>query len=110
MLVAFDTDVAKAPKLVELAKSGLADIAKNGPNAEYVAKSKENMVKAFPEKQINNGYWHNVIQQYYSYGRDNYSSYLQELEKVATVESLQKFVQEILAQGNEFELVMVPAQ
>ena len=110
MLVMFDTDVAKAPKLVELAKSGLADIAKNGPDAEYVAKAKENMVKAFPEKQINNGYWHNVIQQYYSYGRDNYSTYLQELEKVATVESLQKFVQEILAQGNEFELVMVPAQ
>ena len=110
MLVAFDTDVAKAPKLVELAKSGLADIAKNGPDAEYVAKAKENMIKAFPEKQINNGYWHNVIQQYYSYGRDNYSTYLQELEKVATVESLQKFVQEILAQGNEFELVMVPAQ
>ena len=110
MLVAFDTDVAKAPKLIELAKSGLAEIAKNGPDAEYVAKAKENMVKAFPEKQINNGYWHNVIQQYYSYGRDNYTTYLQELEKVATVESLQKFVQEILAQGNEFELVMVPAQ
>ena len=110
MLVVFDTDVAKAPKLIELAKTGLADIAKNGPSVEYVAKSKENMVKAFPEKQINNGYWHNVIQQYYSYGRDNYSTYLQELEKVATVESLQKFVQEILAQGNEFELVMVPAQ
>lgn len=110
LLVAFDTDVAKAPKLIELAKSGLADIAKNGPNAEYVTKAKENMIKAFPEKQISNSYWHNLIYQYYTNGRDNFTGYLETVEKVATPESIQKFVQELLAPGNIFELVMNPAE
>ena len=108
--IIFDTDVAKAPKLIELAKQGLKDIAKNGPDASYVAKAKENMIKAFPEKQINNGYWHNVVYQYYQHGRDNFNNYVETVEKVATPESIRKFVQEMLAQGNEFELVMNPAE
>ena len=110
LLVVFDTDVAKAPKLIELAKSGLADIAKNGPNAEYVAKSKENLVKAFPEKQINNSYWHNMLYQYYSLERDNYTGYLEAVEKAGTPETIQKFVQEILSSGNVLELLMNPAE
>lgn len=110
ILINFDTDVAKAPKLIELAKEGLKGIAQNGPDAEYVAKAKENMIKAFPEKQINNSYWHNVIYNYYSQGRDNFSGYVEAVEKVATPESIQKLVKEILSQGNEYELVMNPAQ
>lgn len=110
ILINFDTDVAKAPKLIELAKEGLKGIAQNGPDAEYVAKAKENMIKAFPEKQINNSYWHNVIYNYYSHGRDNFSGYVEAVEKVATPESIQKLVKEILSQGNEYELVMNPAQ
>lgn len=110
ILVNFDTDVAKAPKLIGLAKEGLKGIAQNGPDAEYVAKAKENMIKAFPEKQINNSYWHNVIYQYYSHGRDNFNGYVEAVEKAATPESIQKFVKQMLSQGNEFELVMNPAQ
>lgn len=110
IMIIFDTDVAKAPKLIGLAKQGLKDIAQNGPNGEYVVKARENMIKSFPEKQINNGYWHNLIYQYYSHGRNNYKDYVETVEKVATPESIQKFVQEILSQGNEYELVMNPAE
>ena len=110
LLVVFDTEEAKAPKLIELAKSGLADMAVKGPNPEYVAKAKENLIKAFPERQISNSYWHNLAYQYYTNGSDNFTGYLDVVEKVATVESIQKLVQEILAQGNEFELVMNPAK
>ena len=110
ILIIFDTDKSKAPKLIELAKQGLKDIAQNGPNAEYVTKAREYMVKAFPEKQIHNSYWHNLAYQYYSFGRNNYKDYVETVEKVATPESIQKFVQEILSQGNEFELVMNPEE
>lgn len=110
LLVNFDTDVAKAPKLIELAKQGLKDIAQNGPSAEYVTKARENLIKAFPEKQINNSYWHNVAYEYYSHGRDNYSGYIEAVEKAATQESIQAFVKEMLSQGNEYELVMNPAE
>ncbi len=110
IMIIFDTDVAKAPKLIELAKQGLKDIAHNGPDAASVTKARENMIKAFPEKQINNSYWHSVAYQYYQHGRDVFSNYVESVEKAATPESIQKFVQEILAQGNEFELVMNPAE
>ncbi len=110
ILIIFDTDESKSPKLIELAKQGLKDIAQNGPNADYVTKARENMIKGFPEKQIHNGYWHNLAYQYYSHGRNNYANYLETVEKVATPESIQKFVQEILSQNNEYELVMNPAK
>ena len=110
LLISFDTDVAKAPKLIELAKSGLAAIAEQGPNVEYVTKARENMIKAFPEKQINNSYWHNIIYQYYSHGRDNWKNYIETVEKVATPEAIKAFVKELLSQGNELELVMNPAE
>jgi predicted Zn-dependent peptidase len=108
IMIIFDTDEAKAPKLIELAKQGLKDIAQNGPNAEYVTKARENMIKAFPEKQIHNSYWHNLAYQWYSHGRNNFNNYVETVEKVATPESIQKLVQEILSQGNEYELVMNP--
>jgi zinc protease len=110
VMIIFDTDETKAPKLIELAKQGLKDIAQNGPNVEYVTKARENMIKAFPERQIHNSYWHNVAYQWYSHGRNNFNNYIETVEKVATPESIQKFVQEILSQGNEFELVMNPAK
>jgi zinc protease len=110
IMIIFDTDETKAPKLIELAKQGLKDIAQNGPNAEYVTKARENMIKAFPERQIHNSYWHNLAYQWYSHGRNNFNNYIETVEKVATPESIQKFVQEILSQGNEFELVMNPAK
>ena len=97
-------------KLISLAKEGLKGIAENGPNEEYLAKTKENLIKGFPEKQINNSYWHNVTYQYYSKGRDNYSNYIETVNKVATAGNIQKFVQEILSQGNEINLIMNPAE
>ena len=51
LLINFDTDVTKAAKLISLAKEGLKGIAQNGPNAEYLAKTKENLIKGFPDKQ-----------------------------------------------------------
>ncbi|MBO7305237.1 MAG: insulinase family protein, partial [Bacteroidales bacterium] len=110
LLINFDTDVTKAAKLISLAKEGLKGIAQNGPNAEYLAKTKENLIKGFPEKQINNSYWHSLVYNYYSYNRDNHTNYIETVNKVATVESIQKFVQEILSQGNELNLIMNPAQ
>jgi zinc protease len=110
LLINFDTDVTKAVKLISLAKEGLKGIAQNGPNAEYLAKTKENLIKGFPEKQINNSYWHSLVYNYYSYNRDNHTNYIETVNKVATVESIQKFVQEILSQGNELNLIMNPAQ
>lgn len=110
LLIKFDTEVAKAEKLISLAKDGLKGIAENGPNAEYLTKTKENLIKAFPEKLINNYYWQNLIYVYYSKGMDTHTKYLETVEKLATPETIKEFVKEILNQGNEINLIMNPAQ
>ena len=110
IMIIFDTDVAKAPKLIELAKQGLKDIAEKGPDPEYVAKAKENFVKAFPEQQINNPYWHNVVYEYFSNNRDYFNGYLDAVEKAAVPATIQEFVKELLSQGNELQVIMNPAE
>lgn len=108
LFINFDTEFAKSKKLIELAKQGLADVAANGPNPEYVAKAKENIIKAFPEKQIQNSYWANIVYQYYSKGKDNYSNYLETVNKVVTPENIQKLMKQILDQNNRIDVIMNP--
>lgn len=107
-LVTFDTDFAKSKKLIDIAKQGLSDIAEKGPNAEYVAKTKENMLKAFPEQQIKNGYWANIIYNYYSKGKDVYTNYTETVNKVVTPDNIQKIMKHILDQNNRVDLMMNP--
>ncbi len=108
ILIMFDTDVTKAPKLIELAKQGLEDIAKNGPNNEYVTKAKENLIKAFPEKQINNSFWLSVMQEYFTKGNDTFTNYEKVVNDVVTPAHIQKLVKEILDANNRIDLIMTP--
>ena len=104
----FDTEVSKAPKLIELAKQGLENIAKNGPDAEYVTKAKENLLKAFPEKQINNSFWMGVMEEYYTKGEDTFTNYEKIVNEVVTPAHIQKIVKEILDQNNRLDIIMTP--
>lgn len=110
LLITFDTDVAKADKLREIAINGLMDIAKNGPNPEYVSKSKENLIKAFPEKQINNGFWQSVVMEYFTKDRDSYSTYLDMVNNIVTTANVQKIAKELLDQNNRIDINMTPKQ
>ena len=106
--IIFSTDVSKSAKLIELVKQGLVEIAANGPDGDYVKKAKKKLTKDFSEVQIDNNYWCDIVQEYYLYGRDNHTAYLETIEKVANPESIQKFVQEILSSGNILEMIMNP--
>lgn len=108
LFIGFDTDPAKAPKLIELAKQGLQGIADKGPNPEYVTKSKENLLKAYPEKQISNSFWAGLIYDYYSFNRDFDNNYVEVVNKVVTPENVQKLVKEMLEQKNLVEINMRP--
>ena len=56
IMVAFDTNVEKSPKLRELAIKGLKDLAENGPTQEQLTMALENFKKNLPEQKINNSY------------------------------------------------------
>jgi predicted Zn-dependent peptidase len=108
LLIQFDTEDAKAPKLIELAIEGIENIATNGVNDEYVAKTKESMLKAFPEKHIKNSYWLDVMYENYSKNYDMDSEFEKCVNDVVNSKSIQKYAKEILKQGNRIKLVMNP--
>lgn len=110
LAVIFDTDFAKSKKLIDLAKKGFQDIASNGPNEEYLTKAKENLLKVFPEQQIKNSYWHNIIQKYYNNGKDNNSTYLETVNKVVTSENVKNMAKQILDANNRIDIIMNPEQ
>ena len=67
-------------------------------------------MKAFPEQQINNPYWHNVVYEYFSNNRDYFNGYLDAVEKAAVPATIQEFVKGLLSQGNELQIIMNPAE
>lgn len=107
--VVFDTDVAKAPKLIELAKAGLNSLAENGPSEDFLAKAKENFLKNIPEDAISNSYWNGKLGQYYKYSKDFHTDY-EGTVKALTTADVQAFVKEVLSQENFIEFVMNPRQ
>lgn len=107
--IAFDTDPQKAPKLIELAKSGLQSLADNGPSEDFLSKAKENFLKNIPENHISNNYWNGKLGQFYKYGKDFDTDY-EKVVKELTPEKIQKFIKGILGQNNFIEFVMVPKE
>ncbi|MEF9985710.1 MAG: insulinase family protein [Bacteroidales bacterium] len=108
LLLHFDTEFAKSKKLIEMAKQGLVDISTKGPNVEYVTKARENLIKAFPEKQIQNGYWAGIVYEYYSHNKDNYTNYIETVNKIVTPENIQKFIKQMIDQNNRLDVIMNP--
>lgn len=108
LFIGFDTEYAKSKKLIEMAKQGLQDIAEKGPNPEYVAKAKENFIKAYPEKQISNSFWAGLIYDYYSHNQDFYENYVDAVNKFVTAENIQKMAKQILDQKNRVDIIMNP--
>ena len=105
----FDTDYAKSLKLIKLAKDGLKNIAVEGPNEGYLAKTKENLLKNFPENQIQNGYWESVLNNYYVEGVDNFTTYTDVVNSV-NAQTIKALVEKILSAGNETDVIMNPAE
>ncbi len=110
MTINFDTDPAKAEKLISIAQAGLEDIVKNGVSSEYVDKTRESFIKSFPEKLISNGYWMNVIYCYYGLDRDINTGYTETVEKCVTSKNIQKMLKKMLKQGNMVKIIMSPQE
>ncbi len=107
IMVAFDTNVEKSPKLRELAIKGLADLAENGPTQEQLTMALENFKKNLPEQRINNSYWLGELESHYRYGINHDAEYEAALDAV-TVENVKTVLQTVLSAGNFMEIVLMP--
>jgi zinc protease len=107
IMVAFDTNVEKSPKLRELAIKGLKDLAENGPTQEQLTMALENFKKNLPEQKINNSFWLSALEAHEEYGIDYNAEYEAALDAV-TVEDVKNVLQQVLASGNFMEIVLMP--
>ncbi|MDD2595653.1 MAG: insulinase family protein [Bacteroidales bacterium] len=109
MIFQFDADPDKAEMLLNLAISGIENIAKNGPTDAQMTMTKENFLKNIPENRINNGYWSNCLSTYYKLGVD-LDTKSEEIVNSLTAAKIQKFAADLLNQGNVVKVVMSPAK
>ena len=107
--VMFDTNKEAAEKLLGIAKADLKKVAANGADAEQLQKIKENFLKNLPESRITNSYWQRMIAEYFKHSIDMDTNYT-ELVNGITSESIKKFAEELLKQGNEIEFIMMPKE
>ena len=106
--VYFDCRPSVCDKLRDLAVQGIKELAENGPTDEEVTSAVLNLKKNIPENRQSNTYWQNALESYELYGRDPDADNEAAINAL-TKETIQKTLQEVLAQGNLMEIVMKPA-
>jgi zinc protease len=109
LFMQFDTDPEKQEKLLSIIHEEVNTIVKDGPLAKDLNKEKESMLKDFQEDLEKNGYWQYVLEMYYMYGINYIADYKKDVENI-TAETVQETLKKLVASGNVFEVVMMPAQ
>ena len=103
--IVFQTDPAKKDKLAGIVVDELKKLAAEGPSDVHLQKVKEYMLKKYADNQKENGYWMNNLNDYFYYGMDMTEGYTDIVNSI-TAKDLQKFVSDLLKQGNEIEVTM----
>jgi len=101
----FDTDPEKRAKMTEIILNELNQFAKEGPSAENLSKVKEFMLKKHKENIKENGYWVNVLDEYFWDQTDMNTGY-DEMVNSITAQDLQEFTKALLDQNNRVEVSM----
>lgn len=103
--IVFQTDPAKKDKLAGIVVDELKKLAAEGPSDVHLQKVKEYMLKKYADNQKENGYWMNNLNDYFYYGMDMTEGYTDIVNSI-TAKEIQKFVSDLLKQGNEIEVTM----
>ena len=103
--IVFQTDPAKKDKLAGIVVDELKKLAAEGPSDVHLQKVKEDMLKKYADNQKENGYWMNNLNDYFYYGMDMTEGYTDIVNSI-TAKDIQKFVSDLLKQGNEIEVTM----
>ncbi|MEI7500336.1 MAG: insulinase family protein [Bacteroidota bacterium] len=105
--VSFDTDPAKADKLLGIVHREVGKLIDNGPTETDLLKAKEYFLKQRPEDLKENTFWSTILSDYYFYGMDYFSGFENKV-KALDVKSVHDYVKKTLTQGNEVQVIMRP--
>ena len=107
LVMQFDTDPEKQEKLMNIIHEEVMTIVENGPLAKDLNKEKESLLKDFEEDLEKNGYWEEILTNYYKDGINYITDYKAAVEAI-TAETVQETLKKLVAAGNVFEVVMLP--
>ena len=107
LVMQFDTDPEKQEKLMNIIHEEVMTIVENGPLAKDLNKEKESLLKDFEEDLEKNGYWEEILTNYYKDGINYITDYKAAVEAI-TAETVQATLKKLVAAGNVFEVVMLP--
>jgi len=103
----FETDPAKQKELNAIVHHEMENLLENGPTAEDFKKSRDNVMKRHAEKMQENGYWLNILDNYYSRHFDGYTDFVKTMNSI-TPAKIQSFARMLVGQGNNIQVVMEP--
>ncbi len=106
-VVTFETDPAKADKLLGIVHSEADKFLKSGPSDADLQKFKEYALKQRPEDMKENNWWNSIVQEYYQNNLD-YLSGFEAKVKALDVKAVQEFAKKALGQDNVVEVIMRP--
>ena len=101
----FDTDPNRRDKMIGLIYKGIDDFIANGPKAEDLNKVKEYMLKTYQQNQKENGYWLNILNEYYWDNLDMNTGYENMVNSI-TADDLKEFAKNFFGQENRIEISM----
>lgn len=101
----FDTDPNRRDKMIGLIYKGIDDFIANGPKAEDLNKVKEYMLKTYQQNQKENGYWLNILNEYYWDNLDMNTGYENMVNSI-TANDLKEFAKNFFGQENRIEISM----
>lgn len=102
----FGLNPTKAKIAEKLTIQSLEKLSKD-VKEEELQKMKEFMLKQYKQNTQENGYWLGTVMSKAVDGIDNYTGYVEYVNKVTT-EQIEKFIADFLKQGNRFEMIMLP--
>lgn len=103
--ISFDTNPEKRAQMSKLIDKGINDFIANGPKADNLKKVKEYMLKTYEANKKENGYWMNVLYDYFWENMDTETDYAKTVNGI-TASDLQKFAKAFFSQKNRIEVSM----
>ena len=94
-------------KVIKSVREEVQNLANKGPAADHLSSSKRGIKQQMEEIRKQNAYWLDIISGYYFNQLDGHTKYNEILDSL-TIEDIRKFTKDLISQGNEIELVMLP--
>ncbi len=105
--VSFDTNEQMADELTDIVFAEIEKIAKEGPLAEDLEKTREYENKNYTKSIEQNNWWSSAIYEFYKYNINNVEEYLPAVNGVTSAD-VQALAKKILDDGNLIKVVMRP--